>query len=352
MQMKNLKQLSLLSSSLCLVLILFACRKDKVPNLSCGNEVNTDSVTCVDFTYSEPAIIENMTRTDTQYIEPCFSPFTDDEFVYVRRVAGVSAPEIVKYTISSKSEQVLCTSDDTGGFPLGSPDWGKQSKIIFNVGTGSSGIGYIINDNGSGLQQFLPSNVNFSNPKFNGYGNEIIGGGTVLSDYYGPIYNLSADIVDSIPFRLQSNKYGVGAPNWFDGDFIDGLFSYIDFSQSPTEKGLCYIESDTIVNPIISTNTPEGYRVTDIDKYQNLIYYVMYGLGFYQYNETTGVTTLLQEMCDSRKIIKISVSQISGDILIEEENNTKLSESGGVDIQSNIYLLNPYTMEKTPILVE
>ena len=347
--MKNLKRLSLLRSSLCLILILFACKKDKVSNLSNGNNSNT--ITCEDFTYSESAITLNMTRTDTQYMEPCFSPFTDDEFIYVRKIVGVSSPEIVKYTISSKSEQVLCTSNDTGGYPLGSPDWGKQGKIIFNVGTGSSGIGYIINDNGSNLQQFLPSNMNFTKPKFNGDGDRIIGGGT-LSNYYGPIYDLSANIVDSLPFRLQSNKYGVGAPNWFDGDFIDGLFSYSDFSQSPTEKGLCYIESDTIVNSILTTNNPNGYLVTDIAKHQNLIYYVIYGLGFYQYNETTGVKTLLQEMCDSRKIINISVSQISGNILIEEEDNTKLSESGGVDVQSNIYLLNPYTMKKTPILVE
>jgi hypothetical protein len=350
--MKNLKQLSLLSSSLCLILILFACKKDKVSNLCNGNGSDTGAVTCEDFTYSESAITQNMTRTDTQYMEPCFSPFTDDEFIYVRKVIGVSAPEIVKYTFSSKSEGVLCTSGDTGDYPLGSPDWGAQGKIIFNVGTGNSGIGYIINDDGSGLHQFLPSSISFTKPQFNGNGNRILSGGKTLSDYYSPIYNLNADIVDSFPYRLQSNKYGVGGPLWTDGKFIDGLLSYTDFSQSPTEKGLCYIESDTIVNSILTTNNPDGYTVTDIGKYQNLIYYVIYGLGFYQYNETTGVKTLLQEMCDSRKIINISVSQISGNILIEQEDNTKLSEFGGIDVQSNIYLLNPYTMEKRAILVE
>src|SRR5690554_1846977 len=348
--MKNLKLLSLLSSSFCLFLILFACKKDKVSNPFTGS--NTNTITCEEFTFAQSSITLATTHTDTQYMEPCFSPFTDDEFIYVRKVIGVSPPEIVKYTISAKSEQVLCTSNDSGGFPLGSPDWGAQGKIIFNVGTGGSGIGYIIDDNGSNLNQFLPSNVNFSGAKFNGYGNRILGGGNTLSNHYSPIFNLTADIVDSMPFRLQSNMYGVGAPNWFNGDFINGLLSYIDFSQSPSEKGLCYIESDTIVKPILSTNNPDGYQVTDVGKFQNLIYYAIYGLGFYQYDEITGVKTLLQEMCNSKKILNISVSQISGNILIEEEKITKLTESGGIDIQSNIYLLNPYTMEKTPILVE
>jgi hypothetical protein len=347
--MKNLKRLSLLSSCLFIVFILFAsCKKDKIPNYTVNNN---ETVPCESFNWGEQIISLDQYYGDTLYEEPCFNPFTDDELIYVRKISG-SSPELVKQTISTGEDQVLCTSYETGGLPLGSPDWGKQGKVIFNVGTGSSGIGYIINDDGSGLQQFLPSNVNFTKPKFNGYGNKIIGGGTTLSDYYGPIYNLSADIVDSIPFRLQSNKYGVGAPNWFSGEFIDGLFSYGDFSKTPMETGLCYIESDTIVVPILTATTPEGYTLTSVGKYQNLIYYVLYGLGFYQYDEITGTTTLLQEMCDTRKILNISVSQISGNILIEELHNSKISESGGVLVQANIYLLNPYTMEKTSILVE
>src|SRR5690554_4895318 len=215
--MKQLRQLSLLSSSLCLGLILFAsCEKDKIPNYTVNNN---ETVPCESFNWGEQIISLDQYYGDTLYEEPCFNPFTDDELIYVRKISG-SSPELVKHTISTGEDQVLCTSYETGGLPLGSPDWGKQGKVIFNVGTGSSGIGYIINDDGSGLQQFLPSNVNFSKPKFNGYGNKIIAGGNTLSDYYGPIYNLVADIVDSIPFRLQSNKYGVGAPNWFDANLL------------------------------------------------------------------------------------------------------------------------------------
>lgn len=347
--MKQLKQLSLLSSSLCLGLILFAsCKKDKIPNSTANNN---ETVPCESFNWEEQIISMDEYYGDTLYEVPCFNPFTDDEFIYIRSING-SHSELIKYSISLETEEILCSSYETNGFGLMYLDWGKQGKIIFNVGTGSSGIGYIINDDGSSLHQFLPSNVSFTKPKFNGYGNKIIGGGHTLSDYYGPIYNLSADIVDSIPFRLHSNKYGVGAPNWFSGKFVDGLFSYGDFSKSPMETGLCYIESDTIVVPILTTTTPEGYALTSVGKYQNLIYYVLYGLGFYQYNETTGTTKILQEMCDTKKILNISVSQFSGNILIEEIHNSKLNESGGVLVQPNIYLLNPNTMEKTPILVK
>jgi len=346
--MKNLKQLSLLSSSLCLILFLFACKKEKVSNLS--NGINTNTVICEEFTFAETSITLAETHTDTQYMEPCFSPFSDDELIYVRRVAGVSPPEILKYNIASQSEQVLCTSNETGGYPLGSPDWGAQGKIVFYVGTGNSGIGYIINDDGSNLHQFLPSNVNFLHPKFNGHGSAILATGPAFNGLR-PIYDLNANIVDSLPYYFNGSV-GVGSPASFDGEIKNGIFSFSDLTQDPDDKGLGYIVSDTTFNPIISTNNLHGYGLTDVDKFQNLIYYVIYGLGLYQYNETTGVTTLLQEMCNSSKIPNISVSQFSGNILIEEMKITKLNESGGIDIQSNIYLLNPYTMEKTPILVE
>ena len=337
-----------------LVFILFACKKDKVPKQLGSGGGTAQSVPCEDFTYTEQSVVLLVVHSDTQYTEPCFSPFTDDEFVYVRRVPGSTPPEIVKYTISTNTEQVLCTSFESGGFPLGAPDWGAQGKIIFNVGTGNSGIGYIINDDGSNLQQFLPSNVNFTRPKFNGDGNEIfaIGGGfNGINGPMNPVYDLNANIVDSIHLYFNGTV-GVGSPASFDGEIKNGLFSFTDLTQNPDDRGLGYINSDTTFSSIISTNNPDGYAVTDIDKFQNLVYYVTYGLGFYQYNETTGVTTLLQEMCDSRKIINISVSQISGNILIEEMKNTLGSGAGGVDIQSNIYLLNPYTMVKRPILVE
>src|SRR5690554_4751455 len=116
--MKNLKLLSLLSSSFCLFLILFACKKDKVSNPFTGSNINT--ITCEEFTFAQSSITLATTHTDTQYMEPCFSPFTDDEFIYVRKVIGVSPPEIVKYNMASQSEQVLCTSNETAGYPLGS----------------------------------------------------------------------------------------------------------------------------------------------------------------------------------------------------------------------------------------
>lgn len=348
--MKTLKWLSLSSSSILLVFILFACKKDKVPKYGTDSGGTAQAGPCENFTYTEPAIVLLEVHSDTQYTEPCFSPFTDDEFVYVRYVPGSTPPEVVKYTISTKTEQVLCTSFETGGFPLGAPDWGAQGKIIFNVGTGNSGIGYMINDDGGNLHQFLPSNVNFVHPKFNRNGNEILATGPAFNGLR-PVYDLNASIVHSLPYYFNGSV-GVGSPATFDGEIKDGLFSFTDLTQNPDDRGLGYISSDTTFTPIISTNNPDGYAVTDIDKFQHLVYYVIYGLGFYQYNETTGVTTLLQEMCDSRKIINITVSQISGNILIEEMKNTLGSGAGGVDIQSNIYLFNPYTRVKKPILVE
>ncbi|MCO5267267.1 MAG: hypothetical protein M9897_00025 [Brumimicrobium sp.] len=347
--MKQVRQLSLLSSSLCLVLILFAsCKKDKIPSIT-DNNGNNETTPCEDFNWGEGNITLDEYYGDTTYSQPCFSPFSDDEFVYIR--GGVaSSEELVKHIISTGENIVLCNANETIGLGISLPDWGKQGKIVFNVGTGSSGVGYIINDNGTGLHQFLPSNIHFYEPKFNGAGTKILATGPAYNNQR-PIYNLDADIVDSIPYYFNSSV-GVGSPAFFGGEFIEGLFSFADLTQTPVNRGIGYIISNTTFNPIISVNNPDGYALTDVDKYQNYIYYVIYGLGFYQYNELTGTTKLLQEMCQTRKILNISVSQISGNILIEEIHNSKLSESGGVLIQPNIYLLNPNTMEKTPILVK
>ncbi len=347
--MKQVRQLSLLSSSLCLVLILFAsCKKDKIPNVTANNG-NNESVLCEDFNWEEGFITLDEYYGDTTYSQPCFSPFTDDEFVYIRGGVASSA-ELVKHIISTGEDIVLCNANETIGLGISQPDWGKQGKIVFSVGTGSSGVGYIINDDGSELHQFLPSNLHFAFPKFNGNGSEILATGPAFNGLR-PIYDLNANIMDSLPYYFNGSV-GVGSPASFDGEIKNGLFAFADLTQTPADKGLGYIISDTIFSPIISTNNPDGYTLTDVDKYQNYIYYVIYGLGFYQYNELTGTTKLLQEMCETREIIYISVSQISGNILIEEIHNSKLNESGGVLVQPNIYLLNPYTMEKTPILVK
>ncbi|MCO5267268.1 MAG: hypothetical protein M9897_00030 [Brumimicrobium sp.] len=351
--MKQVRQLSLLSSSLCLVLILFAsCKKDKIPNMAVNNG-NNETIPCEDFNWGEGNITLDEYYGDTTYSQPCFSPFTDDEFVYIRGGVASSA-ELVKHIISTGEDIVLCNANETIGLGISQPDWGRQGKIVFNVGTGSSGIGYIINDDGSDLHQFLPSNVNFSQPKFDNEGKEIFALGSYYnseSNILSPIYDLNANIVDSF-ICYFNGTIGIGSPACFDGKIKNGLFAFADLTQTPAEKGLGYIISDTIFSPIISTNNPDGYALTDVDKYQNYIYYVIYGLGFYQYNELTGSTKLLQEMCQTREILNISVSQISGNILIEEIHNSKLSESGGVLIQPNIYLLNPNTMKKTPILVK
>lgn len=348
--MKKLKQLSILSSSLYLILVLFACKKDKVPLPISDSDPNIYDVPCENFSYAEQNIILEDYYLDTQQTAPCFSPFTDDEFVYVRWVPNGSPAELVKYKISTKTEQVLCNLSQTVGISMGAPDWGRQGKIVFHVGTGGSGIGYMINDDGSNLHQFLPSNINTSRLRFNGNGTRILGGGA-LTNYYVPIRDLNANIVDSLSFRIESNNLNLGGPSQFYGNFNNALLAYADLNESPVENGIGYLTSDTSFHKIHSIN-PSSYQLTALGKYQNSVYYVLYGVGLYKFNETTGVKTLLQEMCDSRKIYSFSVSQISGNILIEEMNNKKASEVGGVIYNSNIYLLNPNTMVKTPILVD
>src|SRR5690606_8529565 len=77
----------------------------------------------------EPDIGYQYTNEGPQYVMPCFSPINNDEFVYIRKIGGVNT-ELVKYSISTKQEMVLCNSLVI----FEQPQWGKSGWITFSSG--------------------------------------------------------------------------------------------------------------------------------------------------------------------------------------------------------------------------
>ena len=344
------KQLNLLSSSILILGILIACKKDKVLEpVDIGS--SSPVVECTDIIFAGGEVFDNWINTGEQYSAPIFSPFTDDEFLFIRWNSS-SERQLVKYSIQTMSEQVLCSTSDVGGYHISSQvDWSDNNWIVFSVGTGSSGICFKIRDDGTALEQITPNNLSRTYPKFNSTGNQFITMGTPLTSSgtaYRPILDLAGLLVDSIPIYYDGIL--IGSPYYFESDFSSGFFYYADQNQFPTLKGVGYLEGGSVINSFF-TDSFDG-EILKIEKSNGKIYFLVNLLGLYSFDTQTSEIAIHQQICDTRHIKSFSVSKNTGNVLIEEVKRSKVDEFGGVDEQSNIYLLNPSTGEKTPILVE
>lgn len=346
------KQLSLLSSSLLILSILIACKKDKVPELV-DNNSGTSVNECKDIVFSGGELFDITVTSGVQFSAPTFSPFNDNEFIFIKWENGAQR-QLVKYNIQNGSQQVLCSTSDINGFYLGyQAEWGNQNWIVFSAGTGSSGTGFVVKDDGTSLHEFLSPGISFNFPKFNEAGDRILAWGTGVDNTTYPslpIYNLNGIVVDTF---IYGNNNGVnwGYPSENGNNFEQRVMAYWNHNFSPFQKGFCYKSNDTTVQILGTINGGEDWQISAMGKFQDKLYYLIELHGLYSFDLTTNITEILLDICDSRKIRTMSVSPISGNILIEEVKRTKVDEFGGIDEQSNIYQLNPNTGEKTPILV-
>lgn len=350
MQVK--KRLSLLSVSVLLLgVIATSCKKDKVLEPDPGSGTPDGQFECTDIVFTGTDIIDGYVNTGDQYTAPVFSPFSDDEFLYIKLIPPFEK-QLIRYTISTNTEQVLCTTSDVGGLILGSrPDWGNQHWVVFSVGTGASSKCFKIYDDGSGLEQITPNGVDCNLPRLNSSGDRFIVMGSEVTNGnpYRPIYDLSGFIVDSILYD-HGGIYS-GKPYHFQGSIHDGIYAYSNQTINPNSRGVGIIESNGSLTSLFSVDS-YGDIISEVCQYQNMIYFLMDRKGLYSFDTTTSQIELIREICDTRHIRNMSISQLSGNLLIEEVKRVKVDENGGVDEQSDILLLNPVTGEAKSILVE
>ena len=343
-----------MSGILILTALLVSCKKEKLPTQTSG--VAASDTECKDIVFSNGETFDLTVVTGTQYTAPCFNPLNDNEFLYIRINPPGSNPsrELVKYNLQTNVETVLCNTNDLGGLLLVTqPSWGTQNWIVFSVGTGGSGVGFIIRPDGTQLTQFLPSTTHVYKPRFNGSGTKIIGAAVTINNVpYSSkaIHDINGNIVDT--FIYAHNNVGWDVPNSLDGNFESSVFTYINHGTTPKEQGIGYILDDTLIEPIYTFQDDGLVDILGLDRFQDRIYYLKSQDGLYVVMENTQTNLLVREMCDTRRIQSMSISKNSGMILIEEVKRTKLDEEGSVDAQSNILLLNPVTGEVTSVLME
>lgn len=326
-----------------LLLFLFgtgACNKNKMPE-TVSSGYYTPEEDCQDYVFDGGEMFDQYFTTGAQYTMPFFNPNNGDEFVYVKRKSPM---EVVKHTISTGEEVVLCNTK----FIDGPPQWGKQGWIIFSV---LGNTIWKIREDGSQLTQLSANGSNLYNPIFNQFGDQFIHAGT-SSAFYKPIRDLSGNIVDSLKYNFD-NIY-IGSPCCPNVDLKNGFFRYSNHnSPQPFVGGFCKLkdnETIEVLNEIDSFNNGEVTTVCKNDKY---LYYVQHQNGLFRLDLATRKVDKMMNNCRSRYITSMSMSPDGNSILFERVRG-KQTEPGGqnIDEQSEIFLYNVVLRKEKKILWE
>ncbi|MBI3133653.1 MAG: hypothetical protein HYZ14_03160 [Bacteroidetes bacterium] len=322
---------------------VLGCRKDTpVPVIPNPPDGCTEDW-CHDFP-PEPGFGYVFTSSGTQYLSPCFNPNNNDEFVFLR--TGVSAnAELVKYTISTKEESVLCNS-----VPIATaPKWGKQGWIVFST---TNWKVWKIKDDGTQLTQ-LTFDVNDQFPMFNFEGDRVIyarmknytnfeleANPDLYNEYKMMVIDLNGNFVDSVmaPHVVPGNYY----QNWttaavdennqffFVGEF-EGIYSGIYRVSSDLDN----VTSSPVVS--LYSSSPIGL-VTDIVYANGNVYYTRFREALYKGSTSDGSRSKIKIGCRTRYYHHLSISNDGSKLLVQKVISTPLDEVN-IDVQNEVWLL-------------
>ena len=314
-----------------------ACHKNKNPT-TVSSGYSTPEEDCQDYVFDGGEVFDQYFTTGVQYTMPFFNPNNGDEFVYVKRKSPM---ELVKHTISTGEEVVLCNTK----FIDGPPQWGKQGWIIFSV---LGNTIWKIREDGSQLTQLSANGLNYHSPIFNSEGNLYIQMGTSFPPYIG-IFDLDGVLVDSILFQIDGKSIGSLCPN--QSDFKNAYYRYADNTQDYS-FGYCKLNNNSSLDILNEFSLLDGEATTSCknDKY---IYYVQHQNGLFRLDLATRKVEKMMNNCRSRYITSMSVSPDGNSILFERVRG-KQTEPGGqnIDEQSEIFLYNVVLRKEKKILCE
>lgn len=324
------------------VVILFAS------GLSCKKKTSDDCPTCKDQLCEDLGNnIVNHSETGPQFRQPFFNPNNADEFIYIKSTQG-SPDQLIKHIISSGEELILCDSEYIGY----APQWGSLGWVVFS----NSNFELMkIRDDGTGLTHIGASNLYATSPKLNDAGDRILVNVNMyafnngLPVLYSPILDLSGNVVDSVKMRFNDQKQLFHLGTFF-SSFQNSYYFYRN--ESLNTAGYCRLLNNQGVQDLIPLQTyaPADFPVA-ICKNINELFHVIDQKGLYGYNLFSNESRLLIQCCSSRYIQSVSMSSNGETIIYEQVKGTAIDIST-VDLQSEIYILNISTLEKTKIIGE
>jgi len=319
------------------ILTVWGCHKDspKPAPVTGTPGIEED---CYDYVYTGGEVIEATTNTGAQYLYPFFNPLNGDEFVYLKTNGGY---ELIKHTISTAQETVLCSSL----YIVSQPQWGAQGWIIFS--TLDQTI-WKIRDDGTQLTQITANGLEYHSPVFNSNGTKFIHFGTCFPPYLG-VFNLDGIIVDSLKFQNAGISFGRFGS--FDENFENGYSLYANDLQTYV-FGFCKLTANESVEILNSFSFLDG-EPTAACKNSQYIYYVQQMNGLFRLNIATHQVDKLMDNCQSKYIRSLSMSPDGQRLLFERVRGHQTVPGGGmIDEQSEIFLYDVNTGLETKVLWE
>ncbi len=325
-----------------ILILLVGCHKDTQQVSNCSTCQDEE---CHDYVWPGSITFETYIRTGPQYTKPFFNPNNPDEFIYVKEIPGAATNQLIKHTISSGTETILCNSE----FIIGQPQWGKSGWIVFTKGIGQNALSKL-KDDGSGLTQISSPGIEVLYPFFNTSGDQICAESNYTSYNYSPILDMDGNLIDSIKIVHGANK--IGFPKAFNTSFKNSYYCYYDNSSST--YGYCQLMNGETIEKLFPLDISTGSSLPwDMCKNNYEIFHVQSKKGLFAFNMITGKSKLLIPNCRSRYILSISMSSDKQHIIYEQVKGVQVDIPNQIiDEQSEIYTINVYTKQKTKIIGE
>jgi len=334
--------------------LIHSCRKDKagppVEHPAASTELACNA-NCEDIPPG-PEVGWTYQSTGPQFLTPCFNPNNSNEFVFLRR-GTASVAELVKYNLSSNSEEVLCNS-----IPIATPpQWGDSGWITFST------IGWEvwkIKEDGSQLTQ-LTHGAKDLFPYFSSTGQEIYYfraksyNNSELSqnpDLYYEYLMMKIDLqgtkIDSVTALdiIPNNYYQTWQVASFQDDkvyFIGGIDNYYGLYS------LDLITEST--NTVFTWNTtPQNYFAQDIDYFNGELFFTKFRRGLYKVGDMGGTEIEIRNGCGMKYYKDFSISNDGAKLIAEVVISDYSLELGFIEEQHDIYLIDLASCEETIIL--
>lgn len=167
------------------VLVLFSCKKDKVP----VNVLETEQCDCIPIPEnSGPTFGYTEVPDSTYYLWPEYNPFNDNEILYLDASYPINQRKLFKFNLLTKQKVLIYE-----GAIIGKSSWAKNDWIVLTLNDHQI---WKIKSNGDSLTK-LTNNGNWFHPEMNKNRDRFICYKGNAEPQFSAIYDLNGTILDT-----------------------------------------------------------------------------------------------------------------------------------------------------------
>jgi len=299
-------------SFLMVILFLFSCRKDKVPQIISEN-TNAETCDCVPLSSSNVGVFDQYVQGEKYYLWPQFNPNNDDEIIYVEPSPG-NIKLLYKLNLITLEKTLIFQ-----GVMSYEPSWGFDDWILLNLMDYQI---WKIKSDGTQLTQ-VTSNGAWFHPEWSSTEDKFIAYQGYINNnlYPGKIWDINGTIIDSFEW---SPTVGSWRHPLYYGGVSTGKVIVIDpfsnqfISTLNTDPNKSYNSFNWI--------SGSEALLTNID-------------GMYRYNIYTKDITKLKCSCSSRRYIGGTTNSSNTKIIYQLAVLTRI-DGGTVKEERELVIMN------------